>query len=67
MKLKLDKGGHTHLKLEKMEDGSISLQCNGWYLFSFNTDGTTLAHCAISGSDTGLEVTEEAEFLKVRK
>jgi len=67
MKLKLDAAnGHANFTLEKLESGSVSLKCNGWYLFTFNTDGTTLGHCCI-GSGAGLELTKGSGRIRVRK
>jgi hypothetical protein len=67
MKLKLDGGGFTKLKLVHQFDKSVALMCNGYGLFTFHADGSVFAHGSIDPVVTGLQVTKKNERIKLEK
>ena len=67
MKLKLDNGEYTKLKLVRVTERDVTLMCNGYGLFSFHADGNVFAHGFIDPVETGLQVTKKNNRVKLEK
>jgi hypothetical protein len=55
------------LKLNKKAYGSVTLEANSYYLFTFHTDGSVFAHSDINPQVTGVKVTKKAQRVKLEK
>jgi hypothetical protein len=53
------------LKLNKKADGSVTLEANSYYLFTFHTDGSVFAHSNIN--PLIVNVTKKAQRVKLEK
>ena len=67
MKLRMENGGVTKLKLMHDSDGNVILACGGYFLFTFQSDGHVFAHSCIDADETGLRVTRKFNRVKLDK